>query len=80
MVKELASCLDICVSLIARTDISRQSITNTKTKPWKLFPGEIKAVMAVFLLLQETCIPSKELGGIILNTENNHEYFKDPNN
>lgn len=79
MVKELASYSDICVSLIARTDISRQSITNTKTKPRKLFPGEIKAVTAVFLLLQETCIPSKELRGKILNTENN-EYFKDPTN
>lgn len=79
MVKELATCLDICGSPIARTDISRQNITNIKTKPCKLFPGEIKAVMAV-ILLQETCIPSNELRCKILNTENNHEYFEDPTN
>lgn len=36
--------------------------------------------MVVILLLQETCIPSKELRCKILNTENNHEYFKDATN
>lgn len=36
--------------------------------------------MAVILVLQETCIPSKELRCKILNTENNNEYFKDPDN